>query len=206
MVTQSFDGKIASPPGCVVLETNMNEPLQKRAGCKDDSPTKKNFANLCFYSANFTVFYQKAFDTTLPEGEVLRGLDHPFHTLSIKSLVRLSTGSAHCWSLSCIQHTKLDAGFIYRLCHFPTQSIDFSHQMAFAYATDSRIAGHLADMGQIQREHKRLASQTGSSEGGFDSSMASADNNNIVDHRVPISRYKNLERRDQEYLLYSHAR
>src|SRR5215203_4388276 len=37
MVAQSFDGKVTRPPGCVVLETNMDESFQKRTGREDDS-------------------------------------------------------------------------------------------------------------------------------------------------------------------------
>src|SRR5208283_5998215 len=59
---------------------------------------------------------------------------------------------------------------------------DLAHQMALADSADRGITGHLADMVEVEREHESARAHPGRGEGGFDSGMAGADHDNVVEH------------------------
>jgi hypothetical protein len=52
--------------------------------------------------------------------------------------------------------------------------------MAFADSTDGWITRHLPDMVEIEGKHQRIAAHTCGGQTGLDSSMASANHDNIV--------------------------
>ena len=109
-----------------------------------------------------------------------RGLEHALHPGTISSLVGLGAAGAHGRTLARVEEAELDAGFVDRDTHLAAQRVDFAHQMALADTADGGIAGHLADVVEIEREHQSARTHPGSGKRCFDAGVAGADHDHVV--------------------------
>jgi hypothetical protein len=57
---------------------------------------------------------------------------------------------------------------LYRQAHLAAERVDLVDQMALADSADHGITGHLADMIEVDGEHKGTRSHPGRGEPGFD--------------------------------------
>jgi phosphomannomutase len=78
-----------------------------------------------------------------------------------------------------VQQTKLDAGAVNDAAHNAAESVYLSDNMAFSDPTDSRIARHLPDKVQIDRNKSRLDAQTRRGRGRLAPGMPRAYYNHI---------------------------
>src|SRR5260370_28558165 len=88
--------------------------------------------------------------------ELLLTFTHPFESELIGLLVTLSAWRPNRRSLFRVQHPELQSGHIGGFPHFATDGIDFTGQMALCQASNGRIAGHLTDSVEVDREHQCL--------------------------------------------------
>jgi hypothetical protein len=93
--------------------------------------------------------------------------------------VRLRPRRLYGRAFSGIQASELNAALINRTTHLSTKGINLAHKMSLADAADRWIAGHLADVVQIDRENQGAAAQTGSSQSGFDTGVTSTNYDNV---------------------------
>src|SRR5207247_10796970 len=107
------------------------------------------------------------------------------------------------WSLFRFEHAELQTGHVGRFAHFPTQSVNFPGQMAFSQATDRRVAGHLSDCIQIDRQEQSLATHPCGGQSRFDSGMAGADYQDIIFFRINKHRAQLLYLETYSYVLSS---
>lgn len=82
--------------------------------------------------------------------------------------------------LAGIENAKLNATQIGSACHQTAQRIDFLYQMSFAYAANRRVAAHLPQGLNIVGEQQRLAANACSGQCGLGSSVAAANDDDIV--------------------------
>ena len=63
--------------------------------------------------------------------------------------------------------------------HLAAERVDLAHQVALADPADRRIARHLADMVEVEREHQGARAHPGGGERGFDTGVAGADDDYV---------------------------
>ena len=103
-----------------------------------------------------------------------------FHFYVILILIGLRPKGMDRRAFGCVEHTALDEGLVYIQTHFSAESIDLSDQMAFAGASDGRVACHHSDRLQIDREHQCLFPEARAGKTRFTSGMACSDHDHIV--------------------------
>src|ERR1019366_5930499 len=100
----------------------------------------------------------------------------------IGGLVCLRATRANGGSLARVEEAKLDSRLVGRQSHLAAERVDLADQMALADAADRGVAGHLADMIEVQREHQGARTHPGRGERGFDTGVAGADDDDVVVH------------------------
>ena len=106
------------------------------------------------------------------------------HDLLIPSAVSLGPERVNRRPFSPVQHAVLNAGLIGRLSHFPTEGIQLPHQMALAGPPDRRVAGHVADAVQIDREADSIHAETRGRKCGLDPGMSCPYDGNLAAARL----------------------
>ena len=89
-------------------------------------------------------------------------------------------------TFASVEEAELDSGRIDREAHLAAERVDLADEMALADAADRGIAGHLADMIEVEREHQRARAHPSGSERGFDTGMAGANHDDVVGHQTAI--------------------
>src|SRR5262249_18747255 len=90
---------------------------------------------------------------------------------------------------AAIEHAELDAGKIGDLPHKAVERVDLTHKMAFAQASDRRIARHRADGREAMSDERDLGTHARRGGGGLAAGMAAAHDDDIVPrvHRSGVS-------------------
>src|SRR5207244_9771522 len=122
----------------------------------------------------------QALDTALTTREPGRALENALHAKAVKCLIRLRSRRSYGRTLLRVEATKLDPCIVDRSSHLPAERIDFADEVPFADAADGRIAGHLADVVEVQRQHQRPPTHARRSERGFDTGVTGTDYDDIV--------------------------
>src|SRR5579863_595298 len=183
MLAETHRGKVASPASAIVFEANVDEPLEKSPGGEDHGAGFEGFADRGLDSADGAAFQKEAFDAGLADGEIGRRLEDALHARAIGGLVGLGAAGANGRTFTRIEEAELDSGFVDREAHLAAQRVDLADQLALADTADSRVAGHLADVIEVQSEHQGARAHAGGGEGGFDTGMTGADDDYIMEHR-----------------------
>ena len=147
---------------------------------------------MSFDTRDPAVTAHEGFNATLLEGQILAILHHLLHPLTVKRLVRLSPRRPDGRALLRVQHAELDPGLVDGPGHLAAKGVDLLDQMPFSDAANGRIAGHLTDVIEVQRQHQRLETHAGGRQRGFNSRMSGPDNDDIVD--LPFSVYPTVSR------------
>ncbi len=182
MVAETHRGEIAGAARRIVLHPDMHEALQERAGGEDYRRRLEDLANLRLDAAHRAVLDDQALDARLPHLQIRRSLEHALAARAIRGLVGLRTPRTHGGSLARIQKSKLDSGLVGRQAHLAAERVNLADQVALADTADRRVARHLADMVEVEREHQRARTHPGRSQRGFDTGMAGTDDDNVVVH------------------------
>ncbi len=83
------------------------------------------------------------------------------------------------------------------LAHFPTQSINFAHQLPFGLSPYRWITGHLGNRIRIHRKKQRVTAEPRACQGCLYSRMSGSDYDNIVRFRIN-------EHHRRIYLMHNH--
>ena len=79
-----------------------------------------------------------------------------------------------------IEHAELNAGLIGIDTHFPAQSVQFPHEMAFGRAADRRIAGHHGDIVHGKGRKQGMTANAGCRQCRFNARMTCPDYDYII--------------------------
>ena len=182
MLAETHRGEVAGAAGRIILHPDMDEALEERAGREDDGRRFEDLAYLRLDAAHGTVLDDQPLDARLPHLQVGGALEHALAARAIGGLVGLRTAGANSRPFARVQKSKLDSGLVGRQAHLAAEGVDLADQVALADAADGRVAGHLADVIEVEREHQRARAHPGRGERGFDSGMAGADDDDVVVH------------------------
>jgi hypothetical protein len=82
-----------------------------------------------------------------------------------------------------VQKAKMDSRLIGQSSHEPSEGIYFPHQMTFGQPSDGRIAGHLGDRLEVERDQAGFEAHPSRGVSGLASRMAGSDDDHIEDVR-----------------------
>ena len=116
----------------------------------------------------------------LEQRQLRRLLHQRPHVLAVQRAVGLRARGAHGRALAAIQHPELDAGAVGDACHGAVEGIDLAHQVALADAADRGVARHLAEGLDALRQQQRVGAAAGCSQGGLDTGVTGADDDDLV--------------------------
>ena len=101
--------------------------------------------------------------------KLARALDHALAARAIRGLVGLRAAGAHGGAFARVEKSKLDSGLVDRQAHLAAERVDLADQVALADPADRGVAGHLADVVEVEREHQRARAHPRRGQRGFDS-------------------------------------
>src|SRR5271163_3508991 len=182
MLAETHRGEVAGAAGRIILHPDVHEAFQKRAGREDDGRRLEDLAYLRLDAAHDAVLNDQALDARLAHLQVGGALEHALTARAVGGLVGLRAAGANGRALARIQKSKLDSSLVGRQAHLAAKGVDLADQVTLADAADGRVAGHLADVIEVESEHQRARAHPGRRERGFDSGVAGADNDDVVVH------------------------
>src|SRR5579871_368666 len=186
VLAQSHRRKVARAARRVILQPDVDEALEKGAGGEDHTLGLEGLTDLRFDAAHAPVLDQQPLDARLADGQIGRDLEHPLHARAIGCLVGLRAARPYGRTFARIEEAELDSGLVDRQRHLTAELVDLAHQVALADAADCRIARHLADMVEVEREHQRGHAHARRCERSLDTGMAGTDHDYAECHRSAI--------------------
>ena len=133
-----------------------------------------------FGIAGRKLFDEQLGDLGLLDLEIGLALEHLAHLEPVLLLVALRAGRPDGGTARGVEQTELDADRVGDFAHDAAEGVDFAHQVSLGNAADGRIAGHLRDQIDVEREQRGAQPHARGSHGGFAAGMAGADNDYVV--------------------------
>jgi hypothetical protein len=180
------------------LMPNMDNPIQKRAGCEHNRTGLPLPAIFAYNATDPSIVLAQqvchsAFHNIQPRclgKQVLYGL-------TVQHTVRLRTWPLYGWPLGAIKQFEMNTGTVCRMTHKPIQCINFPHQMALAYAPNRRVAGHGTNRVSVMRQQERSGPTSGGCGGCLAPGVTTANHNHIVrpyhNHACTMPLFANTE-------------
>ena len=128
------------------------------------------------------IFFGRAdvHDFGLLDEEIGLRLEHFAHFYAVLLLVALRAGRPDGRAARSVEQAELDADGVGDFAHDAAEGVDFAHKMALGDAADGRIAGHLRDEIEVQREEGGAQAHARGGDGGFAAGMSGSDDDDIV--------------------------
>ena len=124
-------------------------------------------------------FNDEVDDLGLLDEEVGDGLEFFAHAGAVEGFVALGAGAPDGGAAGGVEEAKLDAAGVGYFAHDAAEGVDFADEMALGYAADGRVAGHLGDEVEVEREEGRSEAHARCCGGGFAASVACADDQDV---------------------------
>ena len=177
---QRRGGVGAVGPAVVVGLAHKDAPAQRRAGGDDGALAAIVPAQRRHDAAHAAVLHIQRRDLGLVDGQVGRLFQRVFHPDMVAFAVGLHAQAVHGGAFAPVEHAALQVGGVGGQAHQPAHRVDLAHQVALGRAADGRVARHVADKVQRQREHGGARAQHGGRMRGLDAGMPRADDDDVV--------------------------
>jgi hypothetical protein len=157
----------------------MDQPAQEGAGGqhhgagREAPPVRRDDAG------DAALIHNEVLDRGLDHLEAWGGCDRRLHGPAVELAVGLGAGALHRGAFAAVQHPELDAGGVGDPSHEAVKGVDLAHQMALAEAADSRVAGHLADVGEAVGDEGRPGAEPRGGRGGLAARMAATNHDDV---------------------------
>ena len=203
-LAQQHRRRLATAAGRIVLLATMDQAIQKCAGgdynCAGvdhaavtelDADDARQF----LFGAGSRELFLTA-DSRLPtarcraqhdidhlrllDEEARLRLQHLAHLYAVLLLVALRSRRPHRRAARGVQQAELNAHRVGDLAHDAAQRVDLAHQVALGDAADGRVAAHLRDQVQVQREQRGAQSHARRGHGRLAAGMTRADDDNVI--------------------------
>ena len=93
--------------------------------------------------------------------------------------VHLCSWPLHCRSFRLVQYFELYTAQVCESANEASHSVNFSHQGAFANATDARVAAHFSNRVSVLGHEQSLSSSSRSCEGSLTSRVTRPDDDDL---------------------------
>ena len=137
-------------------------------------------------SANAAIFNDQRRDFRLLDVKVGLTLQDFLHPNAVLLLIALSSRRPDGWSAAGIEKPELDSDGVGHFAHHAAQRVDLPDEVTLGDSADRRIARHLRDQIGIHRDHRGAQSEARAGPARFAAGMPSANDHNVVYHRVPL--------------------
>jgi hypothetical protein len=127
-----------------------------------------------------SILYGNAYDLCLYKRKIIGVFKQVLHILLISAPISLHPQRMDGGAFACVEHAALEHDSVRGSAHFAAECVDFEHQMPFSGAADGRVAGHIADKVEREREKRGLLPCPCRGERRFYAGMSRADDDNIV--------------------------
>ena len=124
-------------------------------------------------------FDQQVFDRFLPQRKVGLNLDDPLDLLLVGPLVGLGARTVHGRALAAVEHAELDAGRVDGPAHGAAQGVDLADDLPLGHAADGRVAAHLGDRVEVDRQQGGVRAHPRGGQRGLDAGVAGADHDHV---------------------------
>ena len=175
--------RVSRAAGAVVLQADVDAPVQKGAGCQNHRLAAKPNASLrhraCHPVAMPVALHRQVVHRLLEQPQVRLVLQPPADGCLVEDAVCLGAGGTHRRPLAAVEDAELDAGLVGGCGHGSTQCIHLLDQMSFADAADAGVAAHLAQGLDVVGQQQGRAPHAGSCQGSLGAGMAAADDDDI---------------------------
>ena len=162
-----------------ILQAYVDASIQKRARRKHHGMPRKMDTALRNGAGHPVGLHHQVIDCLLEQPQIGLVFQLTADGCLVQHAVGLGTGGTHGRTLAAVEHTKLDAGFIYRQRHGAIHGIHFFHKVALANAAHTRIAAHLPQCVEIVRQQQGMRAHARSSQRGFGAGMPAANHDHI---------------------------
>ena len=176
---QGHRRRIAHAPAGVVLQPDVNLAVEEGACGQHHGRGQKADAELRHRAAHLVALDDQVVASFGENGQIGLIFESTANGLLVQHAIGLGARGAHRRALRGIQDAELDAGFVGRSRHRPTQRINLAHQMPLADAADRRIATHRSQRVEVVRQQQRIGARPRCGKRGLGAGMAAADNDDI---------------------------
>ena len=171
--------RIAGAAGGVVVQADVDQPVQEGARGEHHSPRAEADADLRDRADDALALDDQVVDRLLEEPKVGLVLQAGADRLAVENAIGLRAGRADGRALARVEDAELDAGFVGRRRHRAAERIDLLDQVALPDAADRRVARHLAERLDAVREQQRRAAHSCRGERGLGPGMAATDDDDV---------------------------
>ena len=177
---QRRSGMGAVGAAVIVGIAHKNAAAQIGAGRNHDRPAGIVGVQVGVNAADLPVLHINADDLSLMDIKVGGLFQRVLHPDMVSLAVSLYPQAVYGRAFAAVEHPALQVGRIGGKAHQAAQCIDLAHKMPLGRAADGRVAGHIADEIQRQREHRRPCPQPCRRVGSLYSRMPRPDHDDIV--------------------------
>ena len=107
-------------------------------------------------------------------------LDQPLDLLLVAPLVGLRPRTVHGRAFAAVEQAELQAGRVDRLPHGAAQRIDLADDLPLGHAADRRVAAHLGDRVQVDRQQRRARSHAGGGQGRLGAGVSGTHHDDVI--------------------------
>ena len=109
----------------------MQETAQKCPGSDDDRSSGDRQAEIAFHAHYIRVLYDHARNRSLHQIEIFRPFQNRFDPKLVRLFVTLRSRSPNRWTLTSIEHPKLNSRCVGIEAHSPAHGVDLPNNVPF---------------------------------------------------------------------------
>ena len=177
--TQRRGGRIAGATCRVVLQTDVDQPIEEGARRDDDCPRVKSQTDLRDGTDHPIALDDQVVHGLLEEPEVRLVLEAGSDCLAVQHTIRLRPRGPDGRAFAGVEDPKLDPGLIGGRCHRAAERVDFLDQVPLADPADRRVARHLTERLDVVSQEQGPDTHPGSRECGLGTRMAATHDDHI---------------------------
>ena len=176
---QADGRRVAGAAGAVVLQADVDAPVQEGAGRQHHGAAAEAQAHLRDSADHAVAFEHQVVHRLLEQPQVRLVLQPLADGRLVQHAVGLRARGTHRRALAAVEDAELDAGFVGGRGHRAAQRIDLLDQMALADAADAGVAAHLPQRLDVVRQQQRAAAHAGGSQRSFGAGVAATDHDHV---------------------------
>ena len=171
---------ISHSTALLVLFADMHQSAHESAGSDHDCRGSESHSQVGDDTCDPVNFDDQLGDVALVKIDSDSGFDLMLGAKLICLLVTLSSRCTNTWSLSGIEHPKLDSRGVGILRHKTAEGIDLAYHVPLGQTPNGWVAGHLANGVEILGHHTNRRTYSGRSECRFNAAVACTDDQHVV--------------------------
>ncbi len=171
--------RLARAAGGGLLLAQVDHAVEERARGEDGAAAAALDADGVADAGAPVALDEQAADARLAEPQVRLLLEQELHRPRVEPAIGLGAGRVDGWAAAAVEHAELDARRVGHDAHHAAEGVNLADELAFRQPADGRVAGHLGDGVEVDRQEQRLRAQASGGVGRLAARMARADHNHV---------------------------